>query len=936
MGGSSKKQVVAYKYYEDQHIVLALSNFDFITHFWFANKLAWEGVAIGHNEGWQEIYIDKPELFGGEKQEGGVSGKVHIGMGWPAQSRMQKLVSRLGGTLMPAYRGVVSLFFDDFYFGNNPYIKELKVRAQAIHKLSDGSKQWYDEKAEISPLTYNLPDHLLPRGSSGWKYLVEPRNTPSDYSARDFDDSSWSTSSAPFYEGSPHPYLPSQGWVTSGGTPIPEDSQVWLRRTIYLDGPSVLKFDLAFDNQPALWVDGVPLDLPFGEFVGGEQTWVGSATATLDTGPHVIAYRVDETDIPDPNNYFYADMEITITAGPVVNADINPVHLIRECHTDKIWGGRYPETKMGASYYSAADTIYEEGLGVSFLFTEEIKWREIIEEVARHIDAIPYQDPDTGLMEIKLIRDDYDIDTLPVLDPSNSDLERYNDPNDTELFNAVIIQFWNRNTGENDSISLSDPALVDMAGGLNSKTYDYTAGLTNKRTATLVGNRDLARSTRPFYQGRVKTNRTVANLKPGDVFILRSPDDGINQIICRVTKRSESGLLNGDITLEFGEDIFGQVFSTFEEPAETLWVDPIGNPLNFPYQTAFEVPYYLVVQDQGEEATAALSDTAAFYGFAGGAPGTGAHLNYDLYVYPDGTTQEPDPEFSITSQFSPVAVVSEGVWETDLTIPVESLSRMESVRVGQILLVGDGLDSEREFLALDTPAANGDTQITVKRGLIDTVPRKIAAGTPIYFVETFYGGAETEYAPGEVVEGYGTPTNGRGYYLGPFTYHDIEMVGRFNKPYPPANLKIDGFSYPVDWFVPADNQVDFTWNHRDRVTQSDQVIDWFDAADYGPEASTSYLVEADAYDSDGVLIAANWLSENVGLTDTYTLDLDTVPPPANTLTLVVKVWTVRSGVTSLQASTYTFLLPGTEILVDEYTGLPVLDENGNYILMETP
>jgi hypothetical protein len=949
MGGSSKEQVVAYKYYEDQHIVLALSNFDFISHIWFANKRAWIGQATGAPDAWTEINIDKPGLFGGEKREGGVSGRIHIGMGWPDQPRLTRLVNRLGSVLMPAYRGVVSLYFDNFYFGNNPYIKELKVRAQAIHKLSDGSTQWYDEKAPIGQLMSGKHAIYIAIDTSGSMNVVTSNGQTR------LDNTKTAVNGFLDYLGNSvaftHIDIHIVGWdgakATEQRRQVNSEDISELKTFVnnLSTNVSVTDFSLAVEDAADFFAgapssarrtvvfatDGEPY-VPGTELTDAELAQNAADILFATANVHSYAFSIDLEDttytaymdntpndgvpvIPGSNPDAMTSILRTVMAGIV---DINPIHFIRECHTDRIWGGRYPDTKMGSSYDAAADTIYDEGLGVSFLFTEEIRWKEIIEEVARHIDAIPYQDPDTGLMEIKLIRDDYDIETLPVLDPSNSDLEQINNPFDNEVFNKVIVEFWNYETGKDDVVTLSDPAAIDMVGFINPKTYKYS-GITNKTVAMMVAERDFARSNRPFYQGRVKTNRSVANLKPGSVFKLRSPEDGITEIICRVTKRQESGLLNGDIRIEFGEDIFSKVYSTFSRPQEALWEDPVGDPQQFSHQTVFEIPYYLVVKDQGESATANLNSDVCFFGFAGVEPESGAHIDYDLYVYPDGTTQPPDLEFAITAAFTPYAIVSADVDDPNvLTIPVEPLIGMDSVRIGQILLVGDGSDDTREVLSVAAEVADDDTTLTVNRGLIDTTPKPISAGTVLYFVETFYGGSETQYMPSEIVEGYGTPTNGAGVFAGPYTYHDLEMTGRFNKPYPPGDLRLDGIPLPQD-YSPSASTVVITWHYRDRVLQSDQPIHFFDTADYGPESGTTYRIEADSLDSSGDTISANWLSLNVGLVKTYTLDMTANPLPVGTVTVRIKVWAVRDGIDSLQpAEAYFSVLAAPENITAEY------------------
>lgn len=60
------------------------------------------------------IRIDKPELFGGEKREGGIVGDVDVLMGAPDQAQNDYLAAR-AGTGVPAYRGLCSLVLRQVY-----------------------------------------------------------------------------------------------------------------------------------------------------------------------------------------------------------------------------------------------------------------------------------------------------------------------------------------------------------------------------------------------------------------------------------------------------------------------------------------------------------------------------------------------------------------------------------------------------------------------------------------------------------------------------------------------------------------------------------------------------------------------------------------------------------------------------------------------------
>jgi hypothetical protein len=59
------------------------------------DKEAWTGKVTGNTQ----IYVDNPDLFGGEKKEGGVQGYVDIMMGGAAQPQNDYLVSKISTIL---------------------------------------------------------------------------------------------------------------------------------------------------------------------------------------------------------------------------------------------------------------------------------------------------------------------------------------------------------------------------------------------------------------------------------------------------------------------------------------------------------------------------------------------------------------------------------------------------------------------------------------------------------------------------------------------------------------------------------------------------------------------------------------------------------------------------------------------------------------------
>ena len=149
------------------------------------------------------------------------------------------------------------------------------------------------------------------------------------------------------------------------------------------------------------------------------------------------------------------------------------------------------------------------------------------------------------------------------------------------MVNQVTVNFWNRETGEDSAIAAQDTASINMTGTVNNQTMEYS-GICSTSVALMVAQRDLARYSKPFRQGRLIVNRKVANLKPGDPFILTWPARGVDRLVCRAALRSDNGELDGQLGIEFGEDIFSQSYNIASVPPPSGWEDPITPPKNTP------------------------------------------------------------------------------------------------------------------------------------------------------------------------------------------------------------------------------------------------------------------------------------------------------------------------------------------------------------------
>lgn len=161
-----KKVTIGYRYRLGFHLVLCQGGADEIIRIRYEDREAWTGNVIENGT----VTIDKPNLFGGDKKQGGLQGDIDFMFGnldQPPNSYLiywcnkqitasyldqfdfiggyQGWVQATGGTnfqitsndgvAVPAYRGVVSLVFKNFMYGAmTPYLKPFRVTVRRVPK----------------------------------------------------------------------------------------------------------------------------------------------------------------------------------------------------------------------------------------------------------------------------------------------------------------------------------------------------------------------------------------------------------------------------------------------------------------------------------------------------------------------------------------------------------------------------------------------------------------------------------------------------------------------------------------------------------------------------------------------------------------------------------------------------------------------------------
>ncbi len=693
----SKKVPVGHKYYLGMHMVLA-HDIDSITKLETDGKELWSGTSTGGT-----ITINAPEIFGGNKSGGGVTGSVDFETGASDQDQNDYLQSVFGTDDIPAYRGVACLVLRQVYLGNSEYIKMWDIWAKKIYD------DWYSAKAAIGN-------------------------------------------------------------------------------------------------------------------------------------------------------------------------DMNPAHILYATYTSTKWGAMFNTADIDdANFRAVADTLYDEGFGMSLIWDHSARIEDFVESIREHIDAAIYTDIHTGLVKIRLIRADYDVETIPLLDDDNvATVEQYRRRTIEEQVNSVTVKFWDATTGETGSTTLHDIASIARQGYTNNVVLEYP-GITSKALADKVAARELAARSADLATVTLLTTAEGMQIEPGMPFLWTCDQYGVTEMVLRAVRVSYGAFGDSSIRIEAVQDVFGVATAVYDSAPASLWTSPSSAPAVCPVHKAVEMPYHWMALEYGDTAVQALASTVGFAGITGAKPST------------DSLDAIPCYKISTASDYTEYDAVDFSAWcqptaniaISDTVFSVAWAGDYDNVEIGQWGII----DSEIVYVQGFTSST-----VTVGRGCLDTVPAAHTTSANLFIFDDMPF-SPVQYASGNTVNMKLLPRTGIGTLdIGDASAQSVTMASRLNRPYPPARLRINELQEPVEFLL--GETLTITWKHRDRTAQTYLTVNTETNTDYGPEAGTTYSVSVKRSDTSEELYAVSSISG-------ATVDV-TSANIGYTGNIKVYVWSVRGGVASLQ------------------------------------
>ena len=131
----------------------------------------------------------------------------------------------------------------------------------------------------------------------------------------------------------------------------------------------------------------------------------------------------------------------------------NPIEMYFEVMTNRVWGkSEQPSLFNISQLCEIAERLRVENRGLSATLADH-QLDDFIDDVMLHIRAVPSENPETGLLEVKLLRPDYALDDLVQLTSKNTVNFRQGEGHFLETLNQIEVKYRKFDGGTPGSIT---------------------------------------------------------------------------------------------------------------------------------------------------------------------------------------------------------------------------------------------------------------------------------------------------------------------------------------------------------------------------------------------------------------------------------------------------------------------------------------------------
>lgn len=574
-----------------------------------------------------------------------------------------------------------------------------------------------------------------------------------------------------------------------------------------------------------------------------------------------------------------------------IGVHANPAHIIYECLVDSEWGLGYdPSLIDDDSFRVAAAKLFDEGLGLSLSWSETSTIEEFIDSINDQIDATFFYNQSIEKWSLRLIRANDPV-VMPV-GPDMCRLTSFSRRMYGETVNELTVRWVNPATEEYQALTIHDSGNIEATEQTISGTKDYP-GVRSENLAARLGQRDLRALSSTLASAEIVANRKAWILNPGDIINFTWPDLDIASMRMRVTQTTQTQD-KSDITITLVEDVFGQAETVFTGEQPSDWVDTRTQPTQFEYLVPFELPFWYVFQ----AFSGVIPEVEVTYGTVlAGTVNVGIQSAslFAEQILPS-TTQYV---LADTANSTPTAVLSVDLpkgWQSTTSILVSSLTNRERIEVDSFAILGGGHTAEIVRVVQNI----GNGTFVLQRGLMDTHPKAWVAGTRIWFIgkEQFPVDATARSMAEHVNYKMTMQTSLGTTELADVPATPINLEGRQGRPYPVANVRIEGQYWPTSAEV-TDGFLRIDWSTRNRLLQNADAQVLWNEGSVAPEANTQALV---FLMQGGVVVSSQLLADaSVGF-----IEFPVSGIPSGPTTVAIR--TIRDGLDNYQDFTHDMTL----------------------------
>lgn len=840
-GGSAKMQVAEYRM--SIHFGICNGPVDHIAGLYIGEKEMWSGKLDMPGS----VIIDKDDLFGGIKKEGGVRGTVTYLPGDDTQVMPEYIAAKYGRTsaTMWGYRGIASVFFHEHMNVGGARLGTPPAAAFGFVTFSGNPAE--NDTVTIDGTVYTFKTEPTATGhvaiGSSTNVTIQSLVGAINGGFSGFGD--------PFFPGF---FSTNPNRTCYAEADLPNSRARIIARKA---GSAGNQYTLA-ESSSVLSVSGPTLASGWG---GGSGTWIDQWLSTI------IASIGDRGFYLGANNPYLKTMWAKVARAARgldtryekiwrsdEEFDCNPAHIIFECLFNRVWGMGAPLSAIDVrSFEKAAKTLYEEAFGLSLMWSRSSSIEDFVTEVLDHIEATLFINPRTGLLTLRLIRGDYDTEALRVFDPKNSTVENFSRKYWGETINEIVVTWTNPENEQEETVAAQDLANIAMQGGIVSDGRNYY-GVRSGDLAMRLAQRDLSAASYPIATCDLVVNREAWDLLPGDVCKVVSPDDNVTEIIMRVGPVDYGKPGETEIKVSLAEDVFSLATAQYSTPPGSEWVDDSEDPTPAAFRYFFTLPYFLTQQQILASSLESASYPTVFGAALAGQTGTDTAF-YELHGTVVDTvgnlTQQQIGTYSIVSR----AALPDGLpWEPTSIVPAFAARTQGSGPVvGSFVIIGGTTGQSEEVVEFAAIKSITESGYELLRGLLDTVPREWPANTPVWFLGSSQQVADqTARAATEDVDYWVLPKTSKGTL--PISQAPADMLPLTERPWlpaRPANVLVNGQAFEPIVDCEGLDEVPVTWATRNRLLEDTQVIPWEDDS-ISPEAGQTTRLEV--YDLDGDLM----------------------------------------------------------------------------------